>query len=48
MPTPAGKTMIQISPEMRKKLKMLKAQYDVESYEEVLIILMKEKGLWKE
>jgi len=40
------RVVIQISPELRKKLKYLKVKYDCLSYDELFRILLKEKGYW--
>lgn len=48
MPVSGGKTHIQIGPELKKELMYYKAKYNARSYEEVIVILLKEKGLWKE
>lgn len=44
MATTTVKKLIQVSPELRKELKKLKAEYDVDTYEEVLRILLDKKG----
>ncbi len=48
MPVSDGKTQVQIGSELKQELMYLKAKYKAKSYEEVIIILMKENGLWKQ
>jgi len=39
---------IQITPDLRKKLKVMVAERGLHSYDELIEQLLKEKGYWKE
>ncbi len=46
MVRPDGRTLIPVSEDLKDKLKVLVAQGKFRSYEELLISLLRDKGLW--
>lgn len=48
MSTSGDKVLIQLTPELRKQLKVLKAKYDMQSYDDLIEYLLKKNGYWDE
>ena len=46
MSTDPNRALIQLDPEVRKQLQLLKIKFNAKSYDDVIQIVLKKAGLW--